>query len=100
MKKIVLCCSDGMSTSMLVQRMKAAADKETYLCDILACPIAQIGDKGKDADVVLLGPQVKYQLKKVQAIFPDKPVAAIEPVDYGMMRGDKVMMKAKELMGE
>ena len=28
MKNIVLCCAAGMSTSMLVQRMKDAADKK------------------------------------------------------------------------
>ena len=36
MKNIVLLCSAGMSTSMLVTRMKKAADEIAYECDINA----------------------------------------------------------------
>ena len=41
MKNIVLCCAAGMSTSMLVQRMKDAAQKKGVEVDIKAVPVAE-----------------------------------------------------------
>ena len=52
-------------------------------------------------DVFLLGPQVKYkkaELEKIAATV-GKKVEVINTVDYGMMRGDKVLDFALGLMG-
>ncbi len=98
MKKIVLCCNAGMSTSMLVSKMRDAAKEKNYECEIIAYPVSEIKEKASDADVILLGPQVRFELKKVKGIFPDKPVDAIAPTDYGMLRGDKVLEAAIKLM--
>lgn len=99
MKKIVLCCNAGMSTSMLVEKIRAAAAAEGFDCQVAAHPISEVKEKAGDADVILLGPQVRYELKKVQKLFPDKPVEPIAPTDYGMLKGDSVLKRAKELMG-
>ena len=40
MRKIVLLCAAGMSTSALVKKMQAAAEAENYACDIAAYPVA------------------------------------------------------------
>lgn len=92
--KIILCCNAGMSTSMLVKKMRDAAAAKGIDADIDACPVSDVEDTAADADVVLLGPQVRYELKKVTKLFPDKPVEAINPQDYGMVRGDKVLEHA------
>lgn len=100
MKNIVLCCAAGMSTSMLVQRMKDAALKKGVDVSIKAVPVAEFEDIIDSADIVLLGPQVKYELAKFQAIAQPtgKTVAVIDMVDYGMMKGDVVLDKALKLM--
>ena len=67
MKNIVLCCAAGMSTSMLVQRMKDAAQKKGVEVTIKAVPVAEFKDNIATADIVLLGPQVKYEQAKLQA---------------------------------
>ena len=100
MKKIVLLCSAGMSTSMLVKRMQAAAAEENYECEIAAYPMAEAASKAADADVVLLGPQVSFNLSKVQSQLPGKLVSAIEMRMYGRMDGKGVLGMAKKLMGE
>ena len=41
MKKIVLLCAAGMSTSLLVSKMQAAADKSGFACEIRAYGVAQ-----------------------------------------------------------
>lgn len=52
------------------------------------------------ADIVLLGPQVKYEQAKLQAIADPlgKKVAVIDMMDYGMMKGDAVLDKALKLL--
>jgi PTS system cellobiose-specific IIB component len=99
MKKIVLLCAAGMSTSLLVNRMREAARLEGLDCTIDAFPTSQAAIHGKDADVVLLGPQVRFELKKVQGMLTC-PVDAIDMVSYGTLNGRKVLDQAKKLMEE
>ena len=56
MKKIVLVCAQGMSTGMLMNKMRAAAAKQGYDCSIEAYAVSQAKTKAADADVVLVGP--------------------------------------------
>ncbi len=98
MRKIVLCCNAGMSTSMLVEKMRKAAKEQGIACEITAYPISEAEEKAKDADVILLGPQVRYELKKIKKLFPHKPVEAIAPADYGMLRGENVLKTAIAMM--
>lgn len=99
MKQIVLCCNAGMSTSMLVTKMVQAAKEMDFACEIFACPVAELKSKAQNADVILLGPQVRFELAKVKKAFPEKPVETIAPTDYGMMRGDVVLKTAIGYMG-
>ncbi len=96
MKKIVLFCSAGMSTSLLVEKMRKAAKEDGFECSIDAHPISS-ATSHRDVDCVLLGPQVRYELKKTKAIF-DCPVEPIDMIDYGTMNGRNVLDFAKGLM--
>ncbi|MCD7806350.1 MAG: PTS sugar transporter subunit IIB [Lachnospiraceae bacterium] len=99
MKNIVLFCAAGMSTSLLVTKMRDAAKAEGFECNINAYSLGEMNIYGPDADVILLGPQVRYNQKKVADAFPDKPVAVIDMALYGMMKGKEVLDNAKKLMG-
>ncbi len=57
-KHIYLFCSAGMSTSLLVSKMRAQAEKYEVPVIIEAYPETLAGEKGPEADVVLLGPQI------------------------------------------
>ncbi len=100
MKNIVLFCAAGMSTSLLVNKMKAAAAADGLEYEIAAHPLSEADTYGPEADIILLGPQVSYKLKETQAKFAGKPVEAINMQDYGMMRGDKVIAHVKEVLGD
>ncbi|MBN0904414.1 PTS sugar transporter subunit IIB, partial [Pseudomonas aeruginosa] len=52
------------------------------------------------ADVILLGPQVKYEAGRLTALAAPqgKAVAVIDMADYGMMRGAAVLDKALALL--
>ena len=83
MKHILLVCNAGMSTSMLVKKMQQSAT-----------------ERGIEADVILIGPQIRYELPAVKEIAGDILVEAIDMRDYGMMNGPKVLDQALALIGE
>lgn len=99
MLKIVLFCNAGMSTSMLVSKMQKAAKEKNIDAVIEAYPEAQLTKYLDSADVVLLGPQVKFLFQKIKAECDKKgvPCDVIPAADYGMMNGTKVLDHAIKL---
>ncbi len=99
MKKIILLCAGGMSTSMLVKKMQEAAAAEGLECTIAAFPQADAKEQASDADVILLGPQIRFAKAKVQEACPGVPIDAIDMKIYGRMDGAGALKIAKKLMG-
>lgn len=96
--KILLVCSAGMSTSMLVTKMQKAANEQNIPAEIVA--MAEADAKSQTGfDVVLLGPQVRFLLKQLTAIFEPQgtPVAVIDSLSYGTMNGQAVLDQALKL---
>ena len=79
-------------------RSEAAAEMG-YEADIHAWPVAEAERVTKDADIVLLGPQIRFQLNRIKGI-ASCPVEAIDMTAYGLMNGEKVMKRVKEVLGE
>lgn len=98
MKNIVLLCNQGMSTSALVMKMREVAERNELDYEINAYSVDSAENSAKDADVILLGPQIRYKKTEVQKIFPDKPVDVIDMSVYGMLDGKKVVIQARKLM--
>ncbi|EHV72231.1 PTS system, lactose/cellobiose family IIB component domain protein [Escherichia coli DEC6E] len=93
-KHIYLFCSAGMSTSLLVSKMRAQAEKYEVPVIIEAFPETLAGEKGQNADVVLLGPQIAYMLPEIQRLLPNKPVEVIDSLLYGKVDGLGVLKAA------
>ena len=104
MKKIMLVCAAGMSTSLLVTKMEKAASAMGDEVEIFALPISEGEKRVGDVDCILLGPQVRFNLGKIKEeaakVNPGLPVDVIDMKDYGMMNGEAVYKKAKAMMGE
>jgi len=100
MKNITLFCSAGMSTSLLVSRMRQAAIDSGYEAEIQAYGLNEVENRGPQADCVLLGPQVRFALNKVKGQLPDKPVDVIDMKAYGMVDGKAALEQAKKMMGD
>lgn len=100
MIKIFLCCAAGMSTSMVVNKMKQAAAEKGLEADITAVAMEEFDANLPKYDCCLLGPQIKYKLAefKAKAEAQGKKIAVINSMDYGMMRGDKILADALALM--
>ncbi|MBE7722312.1 MAG: PTS sugar transporter subunit IIB [Lacrimispora celerecrescens] len=102
MIKIRLFCNQGMSTSLLVSKMKQAALEEGLEADIAAFPVNDLDENLGGVDCALLGPQVGYLKDKVSKTCENQqvPLDVIPMVDYGMCNGKKVLEFARKLAGK
>jgi PTS system cellobiose-specific IIB component len=94
--KILLACAGGFSTSMLVERMRAAVTAQGLDISIEATAEGKLDKLVDQADIILLGPQVGHMEKTLKEKFAMKPVliGTIASIDYGMMNGEKVLQDA------
>ncbi|MBC1458669.1 PTS sugar transporter subunit IIB [Listeria newyorkensis] len=101
MKKLMLMCNAGMSTSVLVRKMQNIADEKGIAIDIWAISEIDFEKNWRLADAILLGPQVSYMQDKVsEAVEGSIPVGVIAIVDYGRMDGEKVLAQGLALLEE
>ncbi len=96
MKKIVLFCGAGMSSSLLVLKIKDAAIAENYECKVEAFSSTN-AQYAKDADIVLIGPQIRFNLKELQNEL-SCPVVVIEDDAYASMNGVKILAQARKII--
>lgn len=66
MFKIMLCCSAGMSTSLLVSKMVDVAKERGLPVKIDAYGVSEFDTQFPQYQVVLLGPCVKYMLQTLR----------------------------------
>ncbi|TYS69458.1 PTS sugar transporter subunit IIB [Sutcliffiella horikoshii] len=100
MTNIMLVCSAGMSTSLLVNKMKDHAEAQGMEVNIWANSEAEAKSVWEKADIILLGPQVKYLESKIREMVQNKiPVAVIDMMSYGTMNGKKVLEDALAKLG-
>lgn len=101
MKKILLVCNAGMSTSMLVQKMQNAAKEMGVGIEIQAKSITDATNDIDVVDILLLGPQIAYQKAELEKMAKGRiPVETIDMRDYGTMNGKKVLQFALDKMEE
>ena len=99
--RIMLACALGMSTGMLVERMREASKKAGREDEIWAVDVGSVDKNAGKFDVLLLGPQVTYILADMQKKYGSQvPVALIKPVDYGRLNGEAVLKLADTLVKE
>ncbi len=104
MKRIILACSAGMSTSLVVTKMEKEAAIRSLDYLIYAIPEQNLRDElqtyGNDIVVVLLGPQVRFKLVANKKLTDEYqiPIAVIDSVAYGTLNGAKVLDQALGLL--
>ncbi|HHW01296.1 MAG TPA: PTS sugar transporter subunit IIB [Thermoanaerobacterales bacterium] len=98
--KILLLCNAGMSTSLLVEKMKKEAKNLDIEAVIDALPIEDLDKVIDNYDVILLGPQVKFKERMVSELCTahSKKYVFIPPQVYGMVDGKKALDLALEIL--
>ncbi len=96
--KIMLACCLGMSTSVVVQKMKDAAKEQGKDYEIWAVDQNKIAENVGNFDVLLLGPQVRHILRRVTKLVGDQAVVdVIDGPSYGRCDGAAVLKQAEDL---
>ena len=98
--KILLACSSGMSTSLLVNKMKEAATLENIEAEIWAVGQSEVDSEIEKADVLLFGPQMRFLKSKYESKGKELnvPVDVIAPVSYGRCDGKAVLKQAMDII--
>lgn len=99
MKKVMLICSAGMSTSLLVSKMQKAAQARGVEIEIWAVGTAGFKNELAKPDAILLGPQVRFMKDEVKSLAKEKPVEVIDMRAYGKVDGEAVLDQALKLIG-
>lgn len=84
-------CALGMSTSIVVRQINIAAEKRGIDLTIEAYSVTDIDELIPTCDLVLLGPQVQQQLKKLKRKYPNKPILVMPMKDYGTANGENIL---------
>lgn len=96
--KIMLACCLGMSTSVVVQKMKDAAKEQGKDYEIWAVDQNKIAENVGNFDVLLLGPQVRHIMRRVTKLVGDQAVVdVIDGPSYGRCDGAAVLKQAEDL---
>lgn len=98
MRKILLVCSAGMSTSILVKKMEEEVEKRGLEFDIQAIPEAEVKNQS-NFEIIMLGPQVRFLKSKFDHLEKEGiPVVIIDSLKYGRMDGKSVLEDALALI--
>ena len=100
MKTILLVCSAGMSTSLLVTKMESAAKEAGVDCKIFALPFSDAPRVLEEVDCIL----VRFQKAAIEKLAAGRkkgpiPVEVIDMRDYGTMNGKAVFDAAMKMIG-
>ncbi|WP_338969986.1 hypothetical protein [Spiroplasma endosymbiont of Labia minor] len=89
---ILLSCSYGFSTSILVSQVEDYFKEKKYPFTVEALPETSALSGLDKFDVILIGPQVRYLMSKFQKIVGSlKPVCVMDSCAYGMQKVDLII---------
>ena len=96
--KIILCCSQGMSSSIFVKALRNEIKVQNLDYTVASIGIFELSKYIEKADLVLLAPQVKYALKDVSEMSKNYniPTVLISGTDYGIMNVKKLLKNIQE----
>ena len=93
MLKVMFVCCAGMSTSLLVEKVNQAAAGRGLDIEAYAVGETEAIRDLSQADILLLGPQVKYLENRFRKSLGDSKtkLGVVDMRAYGLMDGEKVL---------
>lgn len=95
--KVLLVCAQGMSTSILMKKLRGYAEEQGIDFEINAVGIGSFKEVCEEYDCVLLGPQISYRKDEVVR-GTTRPVGVIAPADYGIGRCENIFKLIDSLL--
>ena len=102
MLNIVLLCQYGASTGLVAEKIIEAATKRGIKVVVNAYSVTEAEKAIPTADVVLLGPQVRFHQKNLEKAYGHLgvPITPMQPVDYGRLNGEGILDTALKVLEE
>lgn len=94
--KILLVCNAGMSSSILIDKIKQAAEERNVDITISASSTKGLDDEVGSWDICLIGPQISYAAERIRTKL-QIPVLPIEPRIYALADGNQALDMAIRL---
>ena len=98
--KILLICANGLSTSILMNKMQKWGKEKNIELEVRAVPMSEYLNVYKNFDCIFIGPQISYQYNEIKANAIDVPVEKISSMDYGMSNVENIMKQVKACLGK
>ncbi len=100
MRRIILLCSAGVSTSVLVRKMEQEAARLGYPCSVSFFPIDEAAEAVSFADVLMLAPQAKHMLGELTVRYPNTKFEVIPEKLYAAADADAILDLAQKAAGD
>lgn len=91
MKNILLICSTSLSTNVFVLKMLKSAKLMNFDVNIWSAGSGNFKESIDKADIILLGPQVRYLFDDIKKSVGAKKVLLINLDDYISMNSKKIL---------
>lgn len=82
MKRIIILCATGISSCRFVETLQMYKKTQQLAWDVKAYSIAEANTAGQEADIIVLTPQVRFNLAKIQQMFPNKEIRLLDQATY------------------
>lgn len=96
--KILLCCVGGLSSSIVMKKIRKYAEEIGEEVTIDAVGVNDVADYAKNYDCVLAAPQVCNHLSDIKEDAGIVPVTALNPQDYASGNAANIYKQAKALL--
>ncbi|MCF0258363.1 MAG: PTS sugar transporter subunit IIB [Erysipelotrichaceae bacterium] len=94
--KVLLVCAGGLSTSLLMKKMKGFWEEQGTELNVEACSLAEYKNRCRDFDIILVGPQISYHLDDIREA-SGLPCDAIDSTDYALGRCSNIYSQTEKL---
>ena len=94
MTQILLVCNAGMSTSIIAQKMEELGKGEIK---VTAVGISDYQENYKDKDILLVGPQIRFQADEIQKNVTI-PVMVMNFQKYGLLDAQGILDDAFKVL--
>lgn len=94
-KRILLICTAGITSGLLVKNIQTAADEQNIPIRVYSAPaiIAEQAIQNQQIDGLMIGPQSEYEVNRLKDFFNYKAVSykMIKKEDYETLDGEAVL---------
>lgn len=95
--KILVCCSAGMSSSILVTQLRGVVQSRELTSVLIgSCSIPQLKKYVSETDILLVMPQLSFYVQEIEEMTKDKEIYVyyISQSDFGTLNVDKILDEA------